>query len=163
MENCKDNVEITAHAAVLDVTPEETSAGLADGGGQSATAEPAALGEVSAVASEAAPADPALVTAGEAVFKKCRACHQVGEAAKHRVGPHLNGLIGRAAASAEGYKYSKAMLASGADGLIWTPDTISAFLEAPKKYVPKTKMSFKGLGSESDRAAIIAYLRQFHE
>ena len=39
---------------------------------------------------------------GETVFKKCAACHQVGEGAKHRIGPHLNGVIGRTAGTAEG-------------------------------------------------------------
>jgi cytochrome c2 len=145
MENCKAMVEITAHAAVLNVTPDEEPAGT-----EVAAAEPA-------------PAAPELIAAGETIFKKCKACHQVGDGAKHRVGPQLNNVLGRAAASAEGFKYSKALEASGADGLIWSTETLSAFLEAPKKYIPKTKMSFKGLESGEDRVALIAYLGQFSE
>jgi cytochrome c len=158
MENCKATVEITAHAAVLNVTPDEEAAG---GGNQSDAGEPLVNTEVAVAEPE--PAAPELIAAGETLFKKCKACHQVGGGAKHRVGPQLNSLLGRAAASAEGYKYSKALKASGAEGLTWTAETLAGFLEAPKKYIPKTKMSFKGLESEGDRTAIIAYLSQFHE
>ena len=158
MENCKDKVEITAHATVLNVTPDEEAAG---GDNQSDAGEPLAASEVAAAEPE--PVDPELIAAGETIFKKCKACHQVGDGAKHRVGPQLNNLLDRAAASADGFKYSETLKASGADGLIWTAETLSAFLEAPKMYIPKTKMSFKGLESADDRAAIIAYLGQFNE
>jgi len=158
MENCKDNVEITARAAVLDVTPDEEAA---DRDGRSDADELSA--NTGVAAAEPEPAAPELIAAGETLFKKCKACHQVGDGAKHRVGPQLNSLLGRAVASAEGYKYSKALKASGAEGLIWTAETLAGFLEAPKKYIPKTKMSFKGLKTEGDRTAIIAYLSQFHE
>ena len=149
MENCKDSVEITAHAQVLDVTPDEE------------TTEETIVDEPATATPE--PVDPALLAAGEKLFKKCKACHQVGDGARNRVGPHLNGILGRAAASTEGFKYSRAMKAVGADGLVWTDEALAAFLQAPKKFVPKTKMSFRGLKSEGDRAAIVAYLRQFAE
>ncbi len=106
-------------------------------------------------------ADDDLIARGEKVFKKCKACHMVGEGAKNKVGPELNDLIGRKAGSLEGYKFSDAMTAKGDDGLVWNEATLSAYLEKPRKYVPKTKMAFSGLRKEEDRAAIIEYLKQY--
>ena len=166
MENCKENVEITMRAAVLDVTPEEE-------GAEEAAAETPAETEVAAAeeaapaaeapAAEAAPAaaaalDPALVAAGETVFKKCKACHQVGADAKNKVGPVLNGLIGRSIASVDGFKYSPAMKAKADEGFVWTEETVAAYLKDPKGYIPKNKMSFAGLKKDDDIAAVIAYI-----
>ena len=103
------------------------------------------------------------VDKGAKVFKKCKACHQVGADAKNRVGPHLNGLFGRNAAAFEDYKYSKSMERAGADGLVWTEETLDAFFENPKSLVSKTKMNFKGLKKEKDRANLLAYLRTFSD
>lgn len=108
-------------------------------------------------------ADDALIAKGEKVFKKCKACHMVGENAKNKVGPHLNGAMGRKVGGLEDYKYSKAMAAKGEEGLVWNDDTMDAYLEAPRKYVPKTKMAFAGLRKEADREAIIAYLKTYSE
>jgi cytochrome c len=163
MENCKDTVEITARAEVVDVTPEETAAKKA----QVATAEAAAPAVEAAPAPEATAAvaalDPALVAAGETVFKKCKACHQVGEGAKNRVGPVLTGVVGHTAGQVEGFKYSKTLSEMGAGGLVWDDASLSAFLENPRGYVEKTKMSFAGLKKEEDRAAVIAYLKSFSQ
>ena len=101
------------------------------------------------------------VAAGEKVFKKCRACHVVGEGAKNKVGPQLNELIGRTAGSIEGFKYSKAMSAKGDEGLEWNEETLTAYLAAPKKYIKGTKMAFSGLKKEKDLDNIIAYLATF--
>lgn len=100
---------------------------------------------------------------GEKVFKKCKACHAVGEGAKHRVGPHLNDVVGRAAGGAEGYKYSKAMKAAGEAGTTWDDEALDAFLAKPRGYMKGTKMSFAGLRKDSERTDIIAYLRTFSE
>ncbi len=100
---------------------------------------------------------------GAKVFKKCKACHQVGEGAKHRVGPQLNGLFGRTAGTLEGFKYSKAMTTAGEDGLVWTDETIAEFVENPKTFIPKSKMSFKGLKKEKDRVNLLAYLQTFSD
>ena len=105
-------------------------------------------------------ADP---EAGADVFKKCKACHQVGADAKNRVGPQLNGLFGRVAGSIEGVKYSKSMLRAGADGLVWTDETLDAYLENPKSLISKTRMNFRGLKDAEDRADILAYPRQFSD
>lgn len=102
-------------------------------------------------------------TAGEKVFKKCKACHLVGDNAKNRVGPHLNDLFGRTAGRIDGFRYSKAMISAGEGGLVWTAETLATFLEKPKEMVPRTKMSFSGLRKEKDREDIIAYLSQFSE
>lgn len=98
--------------------------------------------------------------AGEKVFRKCQACHMVGENAKNRVGPTLNGVVGRAAGSLEGYRYSKAMMGSG---LTWDEATLTEYLANPRKAVKGTKMAFAGLKKEQELADVIAYLKQFNE
>lgn len=95
---------------------------------------------------------------GEKVFKKCKACHQVGEDAKNRVGPVLNNLIGRQAGTADGFKYSSAMKQHGEDGLIWTEQTVEEYLADPKGYIPKNRMSFAGLKDPEDVKAVLAYI-----
>jgi len=100
---------------------------------------------------------------GEKVFKKCAACHAVGKGAGHKVGPQLNDVVGRAAGAAEGYRYSKAMIAAGAAGTAWTDEALDAFLAKPKDFLKGTKMSFAGLRKDSERADVIAYLRTFSE
>ena len=93
---------------------------------------------------------------GERIFKKCAACHAVGENAKNKLGPILNGIVGRAAGSEEGYTYSAAMKDSG---LTWDEETLAKFLANPRKFMPGTKMSFSGLRREKDLANIIAFLK----
>lgn len=102
-----------------------------------------------------------LVAKGENVYKKCKACHAVGPDAKHKVGPHQNDLFGRVAGTIDGFKFSKAMIAAGEAGLVWTDESLAAFLGKPKSYVKKTKMSFSGLKKDEDIAAVIAYLKTF--
>ena len=107
-------------------------------------------------------ATPALasgdVAAGEKVFKKCKACHVV-DAEKHKTGPHLVNIMGRAAGSADGFKkYSDAMKSSG---IVWNEETLDGYLEKPKAYVKGTRMAFAGLRKEEDRANVIAYLKSY--
>lgn len=97
-------------------------------------------------------------TLGEKVFLKCKACHQLGETAKNGVGPELNGLVGRAAGSVEGFNYSPAMKNSG---ITWTEAELSEYLKSPKTKVPGNKMAFVGLTKPEDIANIIAYLKQY--
>ncbi len=141
MERCKDNVQITTRAGTLDVTP------------QSQTPEPPQA--------VPPPTDPALLAAGEKVFRKCKSCHQVGEGAKTRIGPVLTGIVDAPAGVADGYRYSKPMQAAGKGGLIWTSKELAAFLTKPKSYMKGTKMSFSGLRKKDDIAAVIAYLTSF--
>lgn len=95
---------------------------------------------------------------GEAVFAKCKACHEV-EKGVNKVGPTLKGVVGRKAASVEGYKYSEAMAAKGAEGVVWDEATLTTYLADPKAFVPKTKMAFAGLKKPEDVADVIAYLK----
>ena len=96
--------------------------------------------------------------AGEKVFLKCRACHQIGESAKDAVGPVLNGVVGRPAGTYPGYSYSDANKNSG---ITWDEATLKEYLKNPRAKVPGTKMIFPGLQKEEDIDNVIAYLKQF--
>jgi cytochrome c len=100
---------------------------------------------------------------GEKVFRKCKACHAVGEGAKNKVGPQLNNVFGRTAGTGEDFKYSKAMVAKGEEGLVWDEETMAEYLRKPKDFIPKNKMAFAGLRKDDDLADVIAYLKQFSE
>jgi len=158
MSDCKPGpVTITMTARVLDVTPEDDAPGISETDAVAAVAEEAPAPEPEA---EPEPAlDMALVEEGAKVFRKCKSCHMVGDGARNRTGPVLNGVVGHPAGAAEGFKYSKAMAEAGASGLVWTEAELAAYLEKPKKYMKGTKMSFAGLRKEEDRIAIIEYLR----
>ena len=158
MENCKDSVEITMRAAVLDVTPEEEGAET-----EAAAPAPAPEPEPVEEAAAAPAADPELVAAGEKVFRKCKACHQVGEGARNATGPQLNGIVGRAAGAVDGFKYSGTLAGMAGDGLVWNAETLAAFLADPRGYVKGTRMAFAGLKSEEEIAAVTAYLSTFGE
>lgn len=95
---------------------------------------------------------------GKKVFRKCKACHVVDKE-KNRVGPHLVGIFGRPAASVEKFKYSKAMKAKAAEGLVWDEASLAEFLAAPKKYLKGTKMAFVGLKKQDDIDNVIAYIK----
>lgn len=151
MENCKSEVKVTMRAMVLDVTPEEEGA------------EPAAAETEEAPVVEVAAVDPELIKAGEKVFKKCKACHQLGEGAKNRSGPILTGVVGNKAGAVDGFKYSKALTAMAEAGLVWDEVNLHAFLTKPKAFMKGTKMSFAGLKKESDLEAITAYLASVSE
>jgi cytochrome c len=107
----------------------------------------------------AAPAaDAGDPTKGAQVFKKCQACHNIGPGATIKVGPPLNGIVGRPAASIEGYRYSHAMQNSG---LVFDAPTLTIYLKSPKALVPGTAMAFVGLKKDQDIADVIAFLSQF--
>ncbi|MGJ8570034.1 MAG: c-type cytochrome [Hoeflea sp.] len=120
-----------------------------------------------AVLALAAFASPSLAEgdadAGKKVFKKCMACHAVGDGAKHKVGPELNDVFGRVAGDAEGYKYSKAMIEAGEGGLVWDTDTLTEYLTNPKAMIKGTKMAFAGLKKDDDIVNVLAYLKTFSE
>ena len=98
---------------------------------------------------------------GKKVFRKCKACHTVGEKAKNKIGPILNGVIEREIASVEGFKYSKPALAMKEEGFVWTVEALDAYLTKPKNVIKGGKMSFIGLRKPKDRENVIAYLRTF--
>ena len=118
--------------------------------GLAAAAALLALSAGSAMAQDAA--------AGEKVFLKCRACHQVGESAKNAVGPVLNGLIGRKAGSVEGYNYSDANKNSG---ITWDEATFKEYIKNPKAKIPGTKMIFAGITNDKEIEDLVAYLKTF--
>jgi cytochrome c len=111
------------------------------------------------VASATAP--PALaqdVDAGKTSFNKCLACHAVGEGAKNKVGPLLNGLEGRKSGTIEGYSYSEANKNSG---ITWSKDAFLDYIKDPKAKIPGTKMVFAGIKNEKEAGDLWAYLAQF--
>ncbi|SIQ79890.1 sulfur dehydrogenase subunit SoxD [Paracoccus thiocyanatus] len=193
MTDCAAQVEVTKRAVELNVTPEDEDGRPAGsmpdiGSGAQESAPEEAAPEEPAKKAEAAPqqapeiliktaaaapekpaaaesagADPALIAAGEKVFKKCAACHKVGDGAKNATGPMLNGVVGRPAGQVEGFKYSKPLLGMASEGLVWDDASLHTYLENPKKMIKGGKMSFAGLKKEDDRAAVIAYLATFAE
>ncbi|MEJ1157687.1 c-type cytochrome [Prosthecomicrobium sp. N25] len=98
---------------------------------------------------------------GEKVFNKCKACHAIGEGATNKVGPVLNGVIGRKAGTFEGYSYSPALKKAGEEGLVLTEENIAKWVSNPKAFVPGNKMSFVGLQKEDEVKDVIAYLASF--
>lgn len=97
--------------------------------------------------------------AGKKVFRQCRACHVV-DAETNRVGPHLNGVVGRTAGMVEGFRYSDAMKGAGEGGLVWTEENIAAYLMDPKGFVKGNRMAFRGLRKAEDATNVIAYIKE---
>jgi len=106
--------------------------------------------------------DMGLVATGQRSFVKCMACHMVGEKAQRRVGPPLNGVVGRAAGINEGFPYSPGMKKVTADNLVWSVETLDAFLAKPREVIPGTTMGFVGIPKAGERKALIAYLASFN-
>ena len=98
------------------------------------------------------------VAAGKSVFKRCAACHFYNKE-KKKSGPHLVGIVGRAAGSIEGHKYSKGMKKAADGGLVWTEENLDKYLAAPRKFIKGGNMAFAGLKKEADRKNIIAFLK----
>ena len=98
------------------------------------------------------------VEKGEKVYMKCKTCHDI-EKGVNKVGPTLKGVVGRKGAAVAEYKYSEAMLAKAAEGLVWDEATLAAYLPDPKAFVPKTKMVFAGLKKAEDVEHLIAFLK----
>lgn len=98
------------------------------------------------------------VAAGKTSFNKCMACHAIGEGAKNKVGPELNGLNGRKAGTVEGYSYSDANKKSG---LTWDEATFKEYIKNPKAKIPGTKMAFVGISKESEVNDLWAFIAQY--
>ncbi len=94
------------------------------------------------------------VAKGEAIFKKCVACHTIAAGGADGIGPNLHGVVGRALASGA-HAYSDALKGKGGN---WTFEALNEWLANPKKYAPGNKMTFAGLGNPEERAAVILYL-----
>lgn len=101
---------------------------------------------------------------GEGLFKRqCWACHKVGPEAKNGVGPRLNRIFGRRAGSLTDFKYSKSMTRMGSDGLVWTLETLDAYIENPKALVSGTRMNYRGMADAQSRADLLAFLREWSD
>jgi len=97
--------------------------------------------------------------AGEQVFKRlCSPCHDIGEEAKIKLGPPLNGVNGRTAGTFEGFNYSPANKSSG---ITWSDETFTKYIHAPMQEMPGTRMAFVGIKNDKDVADLWAYLKQF--
>ncbi len=108
-------------------------------------------GDIMALLASASVAD------GEKVFKKCAACHSIAKGGSNKIGPALYNVLGRPAGSLPDYKYSKAMVAHGK---IWTAEEMNGFLIKPKDWIKGTKMSYAGLKSAEERAAVIVFMNK---
>jgi cytochrome c len=116
------------------------------------------------------------VAKGEQVFKRCMACHQVGENAANKIGPILNNVIGRQAGTIEGFRYSDLNKHAGENGLVWNEERIFNYLENPNDFLKKlltdagkadlakgtTRMAFR-LAKQQERRDVVAYLKQFSD
>jgi len=98
---------------------------------------------------------------GKAAFAKCGICHQVGPGAATLVGPELNGIVGRKAASIADYTYSPGMKKLGDQGFVWSEANIDKWISDPKAMIPDSPMAlaFQGVPDAGERADIIAYLK----
>ena len=114
-----------------------------------------AVTSISATASGALAQD---VAAGKTSFNKCLACHAIGEGAKNKVGPVLNGLDGRKSGTIEGYSYSEANKNSG---ITWGKDVFLEYIKDPKAKIPGTKMVFAGIKNEKEAGDLWAYVASF--
>jgi cytochrome c len=111
-----------------------------------------------ATASGAMAQDAADPAAGKTSFNKCLACHAVGEGAKNKVGPELNGINGRKSGTAEGYSYSEANKNSG---ITWNKEQFLDYIKDPKAKIPNTKMVFAGIKNEKEANDLWAFLAQY--
>ncbi|NJO56197.1 MAG: cytochrome c family protein [Rhodospirillales bacterium] len=137
-------VSVTPHTAAVEVAALDTAT----------DAQEAAPVEEIDILPMIAAADP---TDGQKVFGKCKACHTVDKGGANGVGPNLWAIVGAPHAHIDGFNYSSAI--ADLKDKPWSYEELDAFLEAPKKYAPGTKMTFAGLRKPEDRAAVIAYLR----
>ena len=96
--------------------------------------------------------------AGKASFNKCLACHAIGEDAKNKVGPELNGIDGRKAGTAPDYNYSDANKNSG---ITWNEANFKEYIKDPKAKVPGTKMAFAGIKNDTEVNNLWAYISKF--
>jgi cytochrome c len=98
------------------------------------------------------------VAAGKTSFNKCLPCHAIGDGAKNKVGPELNGLDGRKSGTAEGYSYSDANKNSG---ITWNEAEFKDYIRDPKAKIPGTKMTFAGIKNDKEVNDLWAFIAQY--
>ncbi|EAU42305.1 cytochrome c [Fulvimarina pelagi HTCC2506] len=156
-ESAGEEAETNAGGGEDAASGEEAASSDADSeeAAGAAPSEGASGGEVVEVAG-----DPA---AGESVFRRCQACHKVGEGASNGIGPELNGVMGDKPGAVEGYSFSSNYQDWAADKEEWTAELMKGWLSDPRGTVQGTKMAFAGLKNEDDLNNVIAYLASFGE
>lgn len=102
----------------------------------------------------------ASVEKGKAQSAKCKACHDLASSRKNKIGPPLWNIVMEGAGKAEGFGYSKALVAMEGN---WDYEALNGFLANPKRYLKGTKMAFAGIKKAKDRANLIVYLRSLSE
>ena len=147
-------ISIVTDMAFMPVKPEKQAYIIEGVVEEVAEAGPAAAAE-KPIAFYLASASP---EKGEAVFKKCAACHNATAGGANGIGPNLHGIVGAPHAAKAGFAYSEVL--AGMKGKPWTWDEMSAWLKSPKAYAPGNKMSFAGLGKPEERAAVMLWLNQ---
>ena len=103
------------------------------------------------------------IESGKKHFRRCASCHMIGDDAVNRVGPALTNTFGAVIGSDPDFRYSDVLVAAGQEGRIWDEEALDAFLESPREYLPRNKMSFRGFGNPDDRLDLIAYLKSFSD
>jgi len=111
-----------------------------------------------ALATGAVPLHAQDLAAGESSFRKCQPCHDVGESARTKIGPVLNGMDGRKAGTVEGYGYSDANKNSA---IVWSETTFKDYIQEPMVKMPGTKMAFAGVKNDKEIGDLWGYLKQF--
>lgn len=101
------------------------------------------------------------VELGEQKFPRCLPCHAIGEDAVDKVGPQLNGVLGRPIGGLNTYSYSQTLQQANAAGMVWTPQTLTRLLKNTRHAFPGSFMTFAGMRHRADIEAIIAYLGSF--
>jgi cytochrome c len=141
----KEPLEQNAYSVLAADEPEPAS---------QPAAAPAPAPALDSITALLASADPA---AGEKATKRCVICHTFNEGGKNKTGPNLWNIIGKDKGAVDGFRYSDALRDKGG---AWSYEDMDAFLASPKGFVKGTRMSFTGIKSAADRAALIAYMRQ---
>ena len=118
----------------------------------------AALGATALPAAEIGDAEN-----GAVVWADCAGCHEIGPGAENATGPKLNGIFGRRAAGLPDFDYSKSLTRAGRDGVVWTLETLDAYIANPRTFASGTRMSYPGLADADKRADLLAFLRDFSD
>lgn len=141
----------------MRVAPVVLAGALALAGCGKGDAPPPATDADGPAAADPVPAVEPTAAMGEQVFKRCVACHTVDKGGRNGIGPNLHGIVGAPVAAKPGFSYSGAMKAKGG---VWDEATLDAYLEAPMKALPGTRMAFAGVIDPADRKALILYLTE---
>lgn len=100
---------------------------------------------------------------GAEIWGQCSGCHQIGPGARNAIGPNLNRIFGRRAASLDDFRYSKSLTRAGRDGLVWTLETLDAYITNPRTFASGTRMAYPGLADAVQRGDLLAFLRDFSD